>query len=130
MLIHPLARSVSTRLRYRSRPVNHRLPLALRLLSVRREEKSEGGELYREPNLASVEAALLLADEPLSPRKLAALAGLADAAEARRLAALLRDFYDRGGSSFQVEELAGGYQLLTRPQFHPWLARLRRHATD
>jgi segregation and condensation protein B len=130
MIIHPLARSTPTCALRRSRPDNHRLPLALRLLSARREEKSEGGEFYRDPKLAALEAALLLADEPLSPRKLASLASLADTAEARRLAAVLRDFYDRSGSAFQVEELAGGYQLLTRPEFHPWLARLRRHATD
>ncbi len=29
-------------------------------------------------------------------------------------------------SAFVVEEIGGGYQLLTRPAFHPWLLRLRR----
>jgi len=38
----------------------------------------------------------------------------------------LQELLDRTQSSFQVEELAGGYQLLTRPEFHPWLLRLRR----
>src|SRR5262249_53269399 len=33
-------------------------------------------------------------------------------------------------SSFQVEEVAGGYQLLTRAEHYPWLARLRRGATE
>src|SRR5262249_41114239 len=27
-------------------------------------------------------------------------------------------------------ELAGGFQLLTRPEFHPWLVRLRRSGAD
>jgi segregation and condensation protein B len=84
----------------------------------------------RSPDLARVEAALFLADEPLAARKLAALAGLPDAASARRLVEQLRALYDADGSAFQVEELAGGYQLLTRPEFHPWLARLRRHAPE
>ena len=26
----------------------------------------------------------------------------------------------------EIEEIAGGYQLLTRPVYHPWLNRLRR----
>ena len=44
----------------------------------------------------------------------------------RRLQAL----YEEGGSAFQIEEVAGGYQLLTRPEFHPWLARLRRAGNE
>jgi segregation and condensation protein B len=77
-----------------------------------------------------VEAALMAADEPLSPRRLAVAAGLADAAEARRQVQRLQALYDRDGTAFQVEELAGGYQLLTRPEYHGWLARLRRTAAD
>jgi segregation and condensation protein B len=86
--------------------------------------------MARDRPLALVEAALMLADEPLPPRRLAALAGLADAAEARRQVARLRQLYDAGESAFQVEELAGGYQLLSREPFHPWLVRLRQHAPE
>jgi segregation and condensation protein B len=84
------------------------------------------GALAREPRLALLEAALLAAEEPLTARRLAALAGLADAAEARQLVARLQGLYEADGTAYQVVELAGGYQLLTRPEFHPWLARLRR----
>jgi segregation and condensation protein B len=77
-----------------------------------------------------VEAALMAADEPLTSRKLATAAGLRDANEARRLVQRLREMYDRDGTAFQVEELAGGFQLLTRPEYHPWLARLRRSAAE
>ena len=38
----------------------------------------------------------------------------------------LQALYDRDGTAFRVEELAGGFQLLTRPEFHSWLLRLRR----
>jgi segregation and condensation protein B len=77
-----------------------------------------------------LEAALLLADEPLTARRLATLAGLSDGNEAKRLIARLRDLYAADGSAFQVEELAGGYQLLTRPEFYPWLVRLRRNTSE
>jgi segregation and condensation protein B len=66
----------------------------------------------------------------LTLRRLAAVAGLADAAEARRLVERLQELYDRDGTAFQVEELAGGFQLLTRPEYHPWLARLRRAGNE
>lgn len=88
------------------------------------------GELARDPRLASVEAALLTADEPLTLRRLAVVAGLSDHAETRRLVERLRDFYERDGTAFQIEELAGGFQLLTRAEFHPWLVRLRRTGNE
>jgi segregation and condensation protein B len=68
----------------------------------------------------------MFADEPLTARRIAALAGLSDAAEANRLVNRLRELYRLDDSAFQVADLAGGYQLLTRPEFHPWLARLRQ----
>src|SRR5262249_46775320 len=67
---------------------------------------------------------------PPPARRLAAVAELAGAAEARLLVGRLRDLYDRGDSPFQVEELAGGYQLLTRPAYDPWLVRFRRSSPD
>jgi segregation and condensation protein B len=85
----------------------------------------EGGELARDAKLAAVEAALFAADEPLVPRRLAVVSGLADAAEARRQVQRLQALYDRDGTAFQVEEIAGGYQLLTRREYHGWLVRLR-----
>jgi segregation and condensation protein B len=105
------------------------LPAVYRLC-VDSAQSTVPGELGRDARLALVEAALLAADEPLPLRRLAAVAGLADAAEARRLVEHLRDFYDRDGTAFQVEELAGGFQLLTRPAYHPWLARLRRAGAE
>jgi segregation and condensation protein B len=80
----------------------------------------------RTTKLARLEAVLLLADEPLTPRRLADVVGLVDAAEARTLIERLKELYDLDGTAFQIEELAGGYQLLTRSQYHPWLARLKR----
>jgi segregation and condensation protein B len=68
-----------------------------------------------------LEAVLLLAREPIAPRKLAQLANLTDGTEARTLIADLRARYDKRGCSFQIEQLAGGYQLLTRPKFAHWL---------
>ena len=71
-----------------------------------------------------LEAILLIAKEPLSARKLAAMAGLTDPTEARTLARKLNEQFDKLGHAFRIEEIAGGMQLLTRPQFATWLRRL------
>lgn len=72
----------------------------------------------------------MIADEPLPARRVADAAGLADAAEARELVDRLVELYDADGSAFQVEEIAGGFQLFTRPVYHPWLTRLKRTGHD
>lgn len=71
-----------------------------------------------------MEAVLLLAREALGSRKLADLAGLADGTEARTLVRKLNRLYDEEGCAFRVVEVAGGFQLMTRPKFAPWLRRL------
>jgi segregation and condensation protein B len=110
-------------------PANHRPPAWYRLRAAAPEPPAAGPDV-RDAPLARLEALLFAADEPLTARRLAALAELGDAAAARRLVERLRDAYEAEGAAFQVEELAGGYQLLTRPAFHPWLVRLRHSAGE
>jgi segregation and condensation protein B len=74
--------------------------------------------------LARLEAVLFLAREPLITRKLAQYANLADGTQARTLVRRLNERYDAAGRAFRVEQVAGGYQLLTRPKLAPWLRRL------
>jgi len=119
---HPLRRPLD-------RLINQKLAPALK---YQRETLilDEADPLIRDELLARVEAALFWADEPLPARKLATISDLADAAQARRLIKRLRDAYDADGSAFQIQELAGGYQILTRPNYHSWLLRLKRLRTD
>jgi segregation and condensation protein B len=111
-------------------PRNHRIPAIYRVLRPQDDEPAAQGELARDAKLGAVEAALFAADEPLNPRRLATAAALADGTEARRLVRKLQALYQNDGSAFQIEELAGGYQLLTRSEFHTWLVRLRRTGHD
>lgn len=85
---------------------------------------TEHGAYFRDEEMARVEAALFLAREPLSSRKIAQLAGLADGTAARTLVRRLNKLLDRSGSSFRVEEIAGGFQLMTRPMFGSWLRKI------
>lgn len=67
---------------------------------------------------------MFLTREPLNSRKLAQFAGLEDGTRARTLIQRLNQEYDQAGRAFRVEEVAGGYQLLTRRKFSGWLRRL------
>jgi segregation and condensation protein B len=75
-----------------------------------------------------LEAVLFLSREPIAPRKLAQLANLTDGTEARTLLESLRKRYDERGCAFQVVQVAGGYQLLSRPEFATWLRAQAGHA--
>jgi segregation and condensation protein B len=117
----PLTRRDSRRLQPNQRR------LQWQWLAVWPESEPVGtSDLARDSRLALVEAVLFAAEEPLSARRIATAASLADAGEAVHLLQRLQSLYERGDSAFQIEELAGGYQLYSRPELQPWLIRLRR----
>jgi len=70
-----------------------------------------------------LEAVLLVSQEPLPSRKLVSLADLADATQVRTLTRELNQQYKLSGHAYSIEELAGGYILLTRKQFAPWIKK-------
>lgn len=80
------------------------------------------------PHAARVEAVMWLADEPLSLRRIAKLANLEGVAEARRLIEALRQQHLARRSAFEIVEVAGGFQLLTRTVFSHWISKLAGHA--
>ena len=88
---------------------------------------NSGGHAAISANAAAIarrsrlEAVLFLAREPMSLRKLAQLANLADATEARTMLQSLRQRYEERGSAFQISQVAGGYRLMSRREFAPWL---------
>jgi len=77
-----------------------------------------------EAKIARLEAVLFLSREPISTRKLANLANLADGTEARTLLRELGRRYQQRSSAMQVVDVAGGVQLLTKPQLALWIRRL------
>lgn len=92
--------------------------------------EAEPGAAWREDRLGRVEAVLLVASEPLSLRKISQFASLADGTEARTLVRRLNQLYDTAGTAFRVEEVAGGFQLLTRRKFGGWLTRLHQRTVE
>ena len=75
--------------------------------------------------LAHLEAVLFVARDPLSSAKLGNLAGLPPGTKTKSLLRQLNERYDARQTAFRVVEVAGGYQLRTRPEFAPWLARMQ-----
>jgi len=71
-----------------------------------------------------LEAAIFLSPEGETSRRLAKLAGLADATEVRTLIRQINQSLDAQGRAYRVEEVAGGYAMMTRSHFAPWLRRL------
>ena len=76
---------------------------------------------------ARVEALLMSTDRPLSEGRLAQMLGL----EGKGISQKVRDAidelnaeYDKTGRAFRIEGVAGGQQILTKPEFGPLLARL------
>ena len=72
-----------------------------------------------------LEALLFAADEPLSARSLSAMIEETSPAMIADLARELNADYLRESRAFQVQEVAGGFRLVTRPEFAGWVRELR-----
>jgi segregation and condensation protein B len=87
-------------------------------------EPSHHSVNVRDRKMARLEAVLLVADGAFTFRRLAQLATLADASEARDFVDQLNESYDRVGSAFRIERVATGCRMMTRPQYARWIDRL------
>ena len=84
------------------------------------------------PLATRVESILMTVDRPMPEAKLGELIGV----PAKGRAKVIRDavdelnaFYEQTGRSFRVDRVAGGFQILTQPDFGPLLLRLHTDRT-
>jgi segregation and condensation protein B len=70
-----------------------------------------------------VEAVLFASDAPLTADEIARADERLDEDTVERALQLLQAEYDDAGRAFEVNELAEGYQILTRPEYAPYLER-------
>ena len=70
-----------------------------------------------------VEALLFASDAPLSAGDIALIDERLDEDTVEAVVAQLREEYESQERAFTIFEIAGGYQLLTRPEFAPYLER-------
>jgi segregation and condensation protein B len=78
---------------------------------------------------AIIEALIFASPEPLTPKALKKLLeGESSEAVESTLAALRADYNDQA-RGLQLIEVAGGYQIVTRPELHDWVRRLFHERT-
>ncbi len=77
-----------------------------------------------------IEAILFVSDAPLALSKIVSILGIGSAREVRKHIEALNKRYTKEGAVFRIEKLAGGYQMLTLPQYNTWLRRLRQTRQD
>lgn len=76
------------------------------------------------PASAIVEALLFATDSPVAASKIAQVAGELSVAEVKKYIEALNARYESNASAFRIVEVAKGFQMLTLPQFNPWLNKL------
>jgi segregation and condensation protein B len=72
---------------------------------------------------AILEALIFASPEPLTPRQMYKLLDTEPKEDVQAALAELKHDYDRPGG-LQLVEVAGGYQIVTRPDLHEWVRRL------
>jgi len=83
-----------------------------------------------EPTVESVvEAVLFASDESLSPQRLADIVGT-NVRQVRKHIDDLNEKYKLNNNAFQIEQIAGGYQMLTLSGYSHWLKKLIRARDD
>ena len=89
------------------------------------EEQLEPVEtLGRDESRQALHALLFVSDRPMSADRLAESLGDIDKEVVTTLLEELRDELEESTSPYTLREIAGGYQLVTRPQFAPYIRRL------
>jgi segregation and condensation protein B len=71
-----------------------------------------------------IESLLFVADEPLSLDKLKSILETVESKEIKSALEVLGNRYEDRGGGFALCEVAGGWQLRSRPEFNPWIKRL------
>ena len=70
-----------------------------------------------------VEAVLMTSDTPVTPGKLQALIKGVDGRHLRQAVDALNERYREGGHAMVITEVAGGFLVVTRKEFGPWVRK-------
>ncbi|MBU2575387.1 MAG: SMC-Scp complex subunit ScpB [Elusimicrobia bacterium] len=71
-----------------------------------------------------IETLLFITDHPLPPERLAQLCEIKDLERVKTAVAGLKNDLDAGGSALQLMQIAGGWQMATRPENSLWVRKL------
>jgi segregation and condensation protein B len=76
-----------------------------------------------------VEAVLFASDEPVSPTRLASIVETTTK-EIKDAIKVLNEKYKSGNHAFKIEQIAGGFQILTLSPYNTWLQKLVKVRSD
>ncbi|MHC4556208.1 MAG: SMC-Scp complex subunit ScpB [Planctomycetota bacterium] len=94
------------------------------------EEKDSAWNEGTEPTVESVvEAVLFASDESLTDARLANIVEIG-VKQVRQHIKNLNEKYQSNNSAFRIEQIAGGYQMLTLSPYNYWLKKLLRARSD
>ncbi len=93
-------------------------------MEIENQSNSENQEKNLEQKKLIIEAVLFSSDQPVSPADLMKIAEIDDKNDLKEIIEELRNDYNRQRRSFQVNDIANGYQLLTRPEFSAYVEKL------
>lgn len=71
-----------------------------------------------------LEGLIFVSSQPIALKRLQEVIQEADHQMLRRLVEALNGDYQQSGRAFRIQEVAGGYQLVTLPDLAPWVKRL------
>jgi segregation and condensation protein B len=71
-----------------------------------------------------IESLLFVAEEPLGLDKLKSILETVESKEIKTALQTLAERYETRGGGFSLYEVAGGWQLRSRPEYTPWIKRL------
>lgn len=74
--------------------------------------------------MSIIEGLLFVSPTPVSVEKLKAVLGSLTLSEIRDYLRRLQSVYEERRSALEVKEIAGGFQIYTRPEFAPWIGKL------
>ena len=77
-----------------------------------------------------VEAMLFASPTPLPARKMSQVIGDTDVRSVKQAISDLTKEYDDEGRSFQIQEIADGFQIRTRAHYAEWVQALKRERED
>ncbi len=78
-----------------------------------------------------IEAILFASDEPISADRLVNIAEFnGGVKQVKKCIEILNEQYAQSGRAFRIEEIAGGFQMMTLPEYNNWLKNLLRQRED
>ena len=75
---------------------------------------------------AILEAVLFVSPEPMPIARLMSIVGTVSKAEVVQAVEILRHDLDQHGRGIQLVQVAGGYRLVTKQEYGPWLKRMEK----